>query len=124
MDKLIEDSKYIQSLIEENKDEDIVEDYILEYFPNVDFDLLIRYYNDDVIENRDLLKIAEDMNLLDCNQLEDVLIKIKHSSPKVDYSSLNSDLIREIDIGLERFTQIACGHYHSVGLRWNYCNLG
>jgi len=110
MDKLIEDSKYIQSLLE--NDNLIENDDIIKYFPNVNFDLLIDYYNGD--DNENLVKLANDMNLLDCGKLEEVLIKIRRSG--IVFDDLNPDLITEIN-ELNKFVKIACGLSHTLALR-------
>jgi len=112
MDTLV-DSKIIQDLL---KNENENYETIIEYFPGVNFNLLKTYYDGGSIKNEDLLKLAEDMNLLNCGQLTEVLIKIKLTFSKVDYTSINPDLIREI-YELDKFVKIASGHHHSVGLK-------
>jgi len=111
MDKLIKDSVIIKDMY----DEDYTK--IKYLFPDVDFDLLESYYTNVHVPNEKLLKLANDMNYLDCGKLTDVLIKIKHTFSKVDYSSLSPDLINEIDVELNKFIAIACGYNHSLALR-------
>ena len=101
MERLKEDSEIIKSLLE-NDDEKIIN-----YFPIVNFDLLIKFYSSNIeFDDESLIKLAEDMNYLNCGKLTEVLIKIKLK--KVDYTILNTDLIREIN-ELDNIQQIACG---------------
>jgi len=91
MDKIADDSNIIKSLLE-NDNIDFEE--LPKYFPNVDFNLLQKYYGGMNFSYEDLLKLAEDMNFLDCHRLESILYVIGFIG--LDYSSLNEDLKREI----------------------------
>jgi len=115
MEDLIKDSKYIQNLLENDS---LNDEEIIKQFPTINFYLLKAYYNGKQMKSDDnLLKIAEYMNYLNCGRLEEVLIKIKHKHNFKWYQSLNEDLIKEIEIELNKITQIACTYNYSVALR-------
>jgi len=104
MDKLVSDSKIIKSLENDSS--------FTQLFPTVDFDLLISYYNSSPFKG-DWLKLAEDMSLLDCGELSNVLTKIKYSN--LVYDKLNPDLIREIK-ELNKIVDIVCGVNYIMAL--------
>jgi len=86
---LIRDSKCIKFLL--TKEDFIWEDEILNLFPRVNFDLLIKYYRsksdafeNKAFENEDLLKLVEDMHYLDCGDFLKILIEIKSRGIKFD----------------------------------------
>jgi hypothetical protein len=109
MDKLLLDSEVVKNI------DNLSLTDLEELFPEINFTLLILFYQENKqINDKDLLKLAEDMNFLYCSRLDEVLIKIKNM--KLDYSSLNEDLQKEIK-SLDKIIKIACGVYHSVGLR-------
>src|SRR5438445_13826846 len=59
-------------------------------------DLIERLYSNDYgFNDEELLTLAEQLNYLDCNKLDDILIFIKHR--KIKISSLNSDLQLRIE---------------------------
>jgi len=111
--KLFDDSKLIQNLLE--NDTDNIEETILRQYPTINFELLKVYYaSENLIKDTELLKLAEDMNYLDCGKLIDVLIKIIETP--LDYSSLNEDLVKEINIEAKKIIKIAAGCEHFVTL--------
>jgi len=119
MEILIQDSEILKNLLE-NEEADNFKN--IPSLSHINFELLESYYNgtkieefvEEFVEEKSIFKLAEDMNYLICGQLEDVLIKIRWSG--IDYTSLNSDLVKEIK-ELGKFIKIACGDRHSVGLR-------
>lgn len=78
------------------------------------FPLLLNFYTGDDIANDNLIKLAKDMSYLDCGRLHEVLKMIYIS--KVDYSSLNDLLQREI-IRYTGYKKVVCGDNISVALK-------
>ena len=117
---LINDSKFIQTLIEECCDNDFNEfnnsgiKELLNSGGKVNLLLVEKFYKNETIADSELLELFHSLNYLDCLKIKEIYKRISES---MYYNELTSDITFVINNYLQRFKEIACGSFHSVGLR-------
>ena len=124
LNQLKEHSKFIKSMLEDNNltefDENDEQD-IINTFPEIvrdNLQLALDFINNNIVpENEDDLRILfEILDYLYVDKIKDIYKKV-YNLPF--YQELNEYLKLEIYRYLTSFIKIACGSFHSVGLKGN-----
>ena len=76
--------------------------------------LVEKFYKNETIEDYELLELFHSLNYLDCSKIKEIYKRISES---IYYNELTIDITFVINNYLQRFKEIACGFYHSVGIR-------
>ena len=117
---IINDSKFIQSTIEEFYDNCFNEitnsgiNELLNSGGKVNLLLVEKFYKNETIADSELLNLFHSLNYLDCSKIKEIYKRISES---MYYDELTKDVKYVINKFLQEFIQIACGDKHSVGIR-------
>ena len=113
--EIINDSKLIQTYKEDF--EDISDEQIKELLNSegkVNWLLVEKFYKNETIQENELFELFHSLNYLDCSRITELYYKIFDSNV---YDEINFEVKHEINKCIKIFKQIACGNFHSVGIR-------